>query len=155
MEDVAVMALWCSSLSSLQQAVLLLLERVLSDPKMIENLETVVTDSLLVSKHYFHHWNQCLEEQFLLDWIEFEGTAFKPCFKPVYHHLPLLNSAGVLFQVLSNLVYLVDFELWKMNQLFLSACCVFDMVIFDSNSHVIIFTQTTNEFPVEVLKVSN
>lgn len=55
MEDVAVMALWCSSLSSLQQAVLLLLERVLSDPKMIENLETVVTDSLLVSKHYFHH----------------------------------------------------------------------------------------------------
>lgn len=32
--------------------------------------------------------------------------------------------------------------------------CVFDMVIFDSNSHVIIITQSTNKFPVEILKVS-
>lgn len=55
MEDVAVMALWCYSLSSLEQAVLLLLERVLSDPKVMENLETVITDSLLVSKHNLHH----------------------------------------------------------------------------------------------------
>ncbi|XP_060787908.1 Fanconi anemia group C protein [Neoarius graeffei] len=54
MEDVAVMALWCSSLSSLQQALLLLLERVLSDPKMIENLETVVTDSLLPKASALH-----------------------------------------------------------------------------------------------------
>lgn len=50
MEDVAVMALWCSSLPSLEQAVLHLLERVLSDPSWMQNLETVVTDSLLVSR---------------------------------------------------------------------------------------------------------
>lgn len=50
MEDVAVMALWCYSLSSLEQAVLHLLERVLSDPNVMQNLETFVTDSLLVSK---------------------------------------------------------------------------------------------------------
>lgn len=49
---------------------------------------------------------------------------------------------------------LVSFRLWKMNQLFLSADCVFDMAIFDTNSRVIIFTQTTNEFPAENLKVS-
>lgn len=55
MEDVAVMALWCNSLSSLEQAVLHLLERVLSDLKVMQNLETVVTDSLLVSKHDLHH----------------------------------------------------------------------------------------------------
>lgn len=41
-----------------------------------------------------------------------------------------------------------------MNQLFSSAHCVFDMVIFDSNSPVIIFTQTTNEFPDEISKVN-
>lgn len=51
MEDEAVIALWCCSLSSLEQAVLLLLEHVLSDPKVMHNLETVITDSLLVSKY--------------------------------------------------------------------------------------------------------
>ncbi|MCI4380889.1 hypothetical protein PGIGA_G00245220 [Pangasianodon gigas] len=54
MEDGAVMALWCYSLSSLEQAVLLLLERVLSDPKLMPNLETVVTDSLLPKASALH-----------------------------------------------------------------------------------------------------
>lgn len=54
-EDVAVMALWCYSLSSLEQAVLHLLERVLSDPDIMQNLETVVADSLLVSNHDLHN----------------------------------------------------------------------------------------------------
>ncbi|XP_058245339.1 Fanconi anemia group C protein isoform X1 [Hemibagrus wyckioides] len=54
MEDEAVIALWCCSLSSLEQAVLLLLEHILSDPKVMHNLETVVTDSLLPKASALH-----------------------------------------------------------------------------------------------------
>ncbi|KAF4072236.1 hypothetical protein AMELA_G00260860 [Ameiurus melas] len=54
MEDVAVMALWSYSLSSLEQAVLLLLECVLSDPKAMQNLETFVNDSLLPKASALH-----------------------------------------------------------------------------------------------------
>ncbi|TSL10195.1 Fanconi anemia group C protein [Bagarius yarrelli] len=54
MEDVALMALWSLSLSSLEQAVLLLLERVLSDPEIMPNLETVVADSLLPKASALH-----------------------------------------------------------------------------------------------------
>ncbi|KAK3540626.1 hypothetical protein QTP70_034381 [Hemibagrus guttatus] len=54
MKDEAVIALWCCSLSSLEQAVLLLLEHVLSDPKVMQNLETVVTDTLLPKASALH-----------------------------------------------------------------------------------------------------
>ncbi|KAF5893950.1 Fanconi anemia group C protein isoform X1, partial [Clarias magur] len=55
MEDVAVMALWCHSLPCLEQAVLLLLECVLSDPKVMQNLETVVTETLLPKASALHY----------------------------------------------------------------------------------------------------
>ncbi|KAM9475666.1 Fanconi anemia group C protein [Clarias gariepinus] len=55
MEDVAVMALWCYSLPCLEQAVLLLLERVLSDPKVMQILKTVVTETLLPKASALHY----------------------------------------------------------------------------------------------------
>lgn len=154
MEDVAVMALWCYSLSSLEQAVLLLLERVLSDPKAMQNLETVVNDSLLVSKHDPHHWKQCLEEQLLVHRIEFEKALLSS------HALNLYNiiyswkvQVSYFKHCPTKLTWMIlDYGKWT------SCLCqhiVFDMVIFYSNSHVIIFTQTTNEFRVEILKVSS
>ncbi|XP_060738149.1 Fanconi anemia group C protein [Tachysurus vachellii] len=54
MEVEAVMALWSTSLPSLEQAILILLERVLSDPKVMQNLETVVADSLLPKASALH-----------------------------------------------------------------------------------------------------
>lgn len=86
MEDVAVMALWCYSLPSLERAVLHLLERVLSDPSWMQNLETVVTDSLLVSRHDLYIWNQCLKEQLLLHWIEFKKHWFPAVFNIRHLH---------------------------------------------------------------------
>ncbi|KAI5614026.1 Fanconi anemia group C protein isoform X1 [Silurus asotus] len=53
-EDEAVMALWCVSLSSLERAVLFLFERVLSDPNVTKDLENVVTDSLLPKASVLH-----------------------------------------------------------------------------------------------------
>lgn len=77
MEDEAVMALWSTSLPSLEQAILILLERVLSDPKVMQNLEPVVADSLLVSKHNLDHWKLYLEEQLLLHCIEIEKELLR------------------------------------------------------------------------------
>ncbi|XP_072537048.1 Fanconi anemia group C protein isoform X2 [Salminus brasiliensis] len=55
MEDLAVIALWCQSLSSLERAILSLLESVLADQgSVIHSLETTVTDSLLPKASALH-----------------------------------------------------------------------------------------------------
>ncbi|XP_049341660.1 Fanconi anemia group C protein isoform X1 [Astyanax mexicanus] len=54
-EDLAVIALWCHSLSSLERAVLSLLESVLSDQgSVMQSLEKTVTDSLLPKASALH-----------------------------------------------------------------------------------------------------
>lgn len=54
LDEAAVRALWCRSLSSLEAAALSLLETVLSESSQVmQNLERVVSDSLLVSQIFF------------------------------------------------------------------------------------------------------